>query len=100
MTNVYLERGCERSAYAPIVGSGPDSVVLHYMANRRRMDSGEVVLMDVGAECSDYATDVTRTVPAQWKIHAERARRFTISCWARRRRQSQPSDPASKLRGE
>ena len=68
MTNVYFEKGCERSAYSPIVGSGPNSVVLHYMANHRRVDRGEVVLMDVGAECSDYATDVTRTVPAGGKF--------------------------------
>jgi Xaa-Pro aminopeptidase len=68
MTNVYLQRGCERSAYAPIVGSGPNSVILHYMSNHRRVDSGELVLMDVGAECSDYATDVTRTVPAGGKF--------------------------------
>jgi Xaa-Pro aminopeptidase len=68
MTNVYFERGCERSAYAPIVGSGPNSVILHYSANKRRADAGEVVLMDVGAECSDYATDVTRTVPVSGKF--------------------------------
>ena len=68
MTNEYFSRGCERHAYAPIVGSGPNSVILHYMANKRRVDSGEVVLMDVGAECSDYATDVTRTVPANGKF--------------------------------
>ena len=57
MTGVYDDHGCEGNAYAPIVGSGPNSTVLHYMANRRRMDAGEVVVMDVGAECSDYATD-------------------------------------------
>ena len=68
MTNVYFERGCERSAYAPIVGSGPNSVILHYAANHRRLDSGETVVADVGAECSDYATDVTRTVPAGGKF--------------------------------
>jgi Xaa-Pro aminopeptidase len=68
MTNVYFERGCERSAYSPIVGSGPNSVVLHYMTNHRRVDRGDVVLMDVGAECSDYATDVTRTVPVGGKF--------------------------------
>jgi Xaa-Pro aminopeptidase len=68
MTNVYFARGCERSAYAPIVGSGPNSVILHYSANKRRADAGEVVLMDVGAECSDYATDVTRTVPVSGKF--------------------------------
>jgi Xaa-Pro aminopeptidase len=63
MTNTYFSLGCERNAYAPIVGSGPNSVILHYSANKRRMDAGEVVVMDVAAECSDYATDVTRTVP-------------------------------------
>jgi Xaa-Pro aminopeptidase len=68
MTNVYFERGCERNAYAPIVGSGPNSVILHYAANHRRLDSGETVVADVGAECSDYTTDVTRTVPAGGKF--------------------------------
>jgi Xaa-Pro aminopeptidase len=68
MTNVYFERGCERNAYAPIVGSGPNSVILHYAGNHRRLDSGETVVADVGAECSDYATDVTRTVPAGGKF--------------------------------
>jgi len=68
MTNAYFERGCERNAYAPIVGSGPNSVILHYAANHRRLDAGETVVADVGAECSDYATDVTRTVPAGGKF--------------------------------
>ena len=68
MTNVYFEQGCERHAYPPIVGSGPNSVILHYMSNKRRMDSGEVVVMDVGAECSDYATDITRTIPTNGKF--------------------------------
>jgi len=68
MTDVYFERGCERSAYAPIVGSGANSTILHYSSNHRRLDSGELVLMDVGAECSDYASDVTRTVPVSGKF--------------------------------
>lgn len=63
MGALYLDRGCERNAYPPIIASGPNSVVLHYWANRRRMDSGEVVVMDVGAECADYAADLTRTIP-------------------------------------
>ena len=63
MSALYLDRGCERNAYPPIIASGPNSVILHYWANRRRMDSGELVVMDVGAECADYAADLTRTVP-------------------------------------
>jgi len=78
MTGTYFSMGCERSAYAPIVGSGPNSVILHYSANKRRMDSGEVVVMDVGAECSDYATDVTRTVPVNGKFTARQKEIYEI----------------------
>jgi Xaa-Pro aminopeptidase len=78
MTNTYLSMGCERSAYAPIVGSGPNSVILHYSANKRRMDAGEVVVMDVGAECGDYATDVTRTVPVTGKFSARQREIYEI----------------------
>jgi Xaa-Pro aminopeptidase len=68
MSNVYFDAGCERHAYAPIVGSGPNAAILHYSKNTRRMDSGEVLLMDVGPECSMYATDITRTVPVNGKF--------------------------------
>jgi Xaa-Pro aminopeptidase len=78
MTDTYFSMGCERSAYSPIVGSGPNSVILHYSANRRRMDSGEVVVMDVGAECGDYATDVTRTVPVNGKFTARQKEIYEI----------------------
>jgi Xaa-Pro aminopeptidase len=63
MTALYFDAGCERNAYAPIVGSGPNSTVLHYSRNSRRMDRGELLLMDVGAECAGYAADITRTIP-------------------------------------
>lgn len=78
MTYTYFSMGCERSAYAPIIGSGPNSVILHYSANKRRMDAGEVVVMDVGAECSDYATDVTRTVPVNGKFSARQREIYEI----------------------
>lgn len=68
MMDVYQDAGCERSAYAPIVGSGPNSVYLHYSRNNRRMDAGEVLLMDVGAECAGYAADITRTIPVSGKF--------------------------------
>lgn len=67
-SNVYFEAGCERHAYPPIVGSGPNATVLHYNANSRRMDAGELVLMDIGAECAGYAADLTRTVPVSGKF--------------------------------
>jgi len=68
MGNVYFDQGCERHAYSPIIGSGPNSVILHYAQNSRRMDQGEILLMDVGAECSGYVADVTRTIPVNGKF--------------------------------
>jgi Xaa-Pro aminopeptidase len=63
MTGVFAENGCERAAYSPIVGAGPNSLFLHYSRNKRRMDRGEILLMDAAAECSAYASDITRTIP-------------------------------------
>ncbi len=68
MTGIHMDRGCARPPYAPIVGSGPNSVYLHYSRNSRRMDRGEVLLMDVAAECDMYASDITRTVPVGGKF--------------------------------
>ncbi len=68
MNAIQMDRGCARPAYAPIVGSGPNSVYLHYSRNSRRMDRGEVLLMDVAAECDMYASDITRTIPVGGKF--------------------------------
>jgi Xaa-Pro aminopeptidase len=64
----FLDRGCEGPAYWPIVGAGPDGPILHYMAERRRMDRGEVVVIDAAAQCDEYASDITRTVPVDGKF--------------------------------
>jgi len=63
MTAVWMENGCERPSYAPIVGSGINSTVLHYSANDRTMQDGDVLLVDAACEYSMYAADITRTVP-------------------------------------
>lgn len=64
----YLGAGCERNAYPPIVASGPNSVYLHYERNERRMQAGDLLLTDAGAECAGYAADVTRTIPVSGKF--------------------------------
>ncbi len=63
MTAVWMENGCERPSYAPIVGSGINSTVLHYSANDRTMQDGDILLVDAACEFSMYAADITRTVP-------------------------------------
>jgi Xaa-Pro aminopeptidase len=56
-------RGCERPSYAPIVGSGHNSTVLHYSENVNTMKAGDVVVIDAAGEYSMYAADITRTLP-------------------------------------
>ena len=55
--------GADGPAYAPIVGSGANSLVLHYNFSSRRMRDGEVVLVDFAPEVDHYVSDVTRTWP-------------------------------------
>ena len=57
------KRGCERPAYAPIVGSGFNSTVLHYSDDSATMRAGDVVVIDAAGEYSMYAADITRTLP-------------------------------------
>ncbi len=63
MTAAWMENGCERASYAPIVGSGINSTTLHYSANDRTMQDGDILLVDAACEYSMYASDITRTVP-------------------------------------
>jgi Xaa-Pro aminopeptidase len=63
MTAAWMENGCERPSYAPIVGSGINSTTLHYSANDRTMEDGDILLVDAACEYSMYASDITRTVP-------------------------------------
>jgi Xaa-Pro aminopeptidase len=84
MVGTYLAEGCRRSAYSPEVGSGPDSTILHYSRNSRRMDAGDVVLMDVGAECDNYASDITRTVPVNGKFTPRQREIYDVVLGAQR----------------
>ncbi len=69
-SRVHRLAGAGGPAYFPIVGSGPNSCVLHYYRNTRRMAGGEVVLMDYGCEWNHYAADITRTWPVSGKFSA------------------------------
>jgi len=62
------KRGCERPAYAPIVGSGFNSTVLHYSDDSGTIQSGDLIVMDAAGEYSLYASDITRTMPASGKF--------------------------------
>ncbi len=78
------KRGCERPAYAPIVGSGFNSTVLHYSDDSATMQAGDVVVIDAAGEYSMYASDITRTFPVSGKFTPASAR-FMTSFWERNR---------------
>ena len=64
----FLKNRSKRFAYSPIIASGPNSNYLHYIDNNRKCKSGEIILMDVGAEYANYSSDMTRTVPVSGKF--------------------------------
>ncbi|MGI8960701.1 MAG: aminopeptidase P N-terminal domain-containing protein [Bryobacteraceae bacterium] len=77
-TEAMLNRGCEDYAYPPIIGSGPNGTVLHYEANHRRVERGELVVIDAGAECDYYASDITRTIPVGGKFSSREREIYEI----------------------
>jgi Xaa-Pro aminopeptidase len=67
-TEAIMKQGCARPSYPPIVGSGANSTVLHYEEDSGTMQTGDVVVIDAAAECSMYASDITRTLPVSGKF--------------------------------
>jgi len=55
--------GADALSFPSIIGSGFYGTVLHYMSSRRRMEAGDLVVVDVGAELAGYGSDLTRTYP-------------------------------------
>jgi len=68
ITSEFLRNGAGGHAYQPIIASGKDNCVLHYISNDKICKNGDLVLMDFGAEYGNYAADTTRTVPVSGKF--------------------------------
>lgn len=66
----FTRGGSERAGFPSIVGSGLYSTILHYQENHKRIDAGDLVVCDIGAEYSLYTADITRTFPASGKFTA------------------------------
>jgi len=64
----FLRNRSNGFAYQPIIGSGIDSCVLHYIENNKACKDGDILLMDFGAEYANYASDLTRTIPVNGKF--------------------------------
>jgi Xaa-Pro aminopeptidase len=68
MVEIHAGGGSEAEGYAPIVGAGPNSTALHYDKLSRKIEDGDIVVLDVGAQYSGYSADITRTLPANGKF--------------------------------
>lgn len=61
ITREFIYRGASGHAYQPIVAAGKNAAVIHYVKNNQEIQTGDLILLDVGAEVSNYSADITRT---------------------------------------
>jgi Xaa-Pro aminopeptidase len=80
----FRRNGAERPGFRSIVGSGPFSTILHYNKSERRIQPGDVVVVDIGAEYGGYSADVTRTYPASGKFSVRQREIYQIVLDAQR----------------
>lgn len=74
----YRRGGSTRPAFPSIVGSGPNSCILHYPEHDHTVPAGSLVVVDIGAEADHYAADVTRTYPADGRFNPEQRRVYEM----------------------
>jgi Xaa-Pro aminopeptidase len=94
------KRGCERPAYAPIVGSGFYSTVLHYSEDSQLMKTGDVVVIDAAGEYSMYAADITRTLPINGHFTARQREIYDIVLGAQQAAIAAFKSGKSTMRGD
>ena len=74
----FRKNGSEYPAYGSIVAGGANACVLHYQASAAKINSGDLVLIDAGCELHGYASDITRTFPANGKFTAPQRELYEI----------------------
>jgi Xaa-Pro aminopeptidase len=68
LAHEFLRNRSKGFAYTPIVASGKNACVLHYIENNQQCKDGDVILLDVGAEYANYASDLTRCIPVNGRF--------------------------------
>lgn len=69
LTHEFIMKGTNGHAYPPIIASGENACILHYILNNRLCKDGDLLLMDFGAEYQNYASDLSRTVPVNGRFN-------------------------------
>jgi len=81
---VWRRNGSPMPGFESIVGSGENAVTLHYSANNRKMEDGDLLLLDLGAEYGYYTADITRTIPVNGKFTKEQRDIYDLVLRARK----------------
>lgn len=68
LSAAYIRRRARKFSFLPIIASGQDTCVLHYISNHKSCKDGDLILFDIGAEYGGYAGDMSRTVPANGRF--------------------------------
>ena len=71
LESCYISKGASDVAFTTIAAAGNNSCTLHYEANRSKLNNGELLLIDSGAEYNYYNADITRTIPVNGKFSIE-----------------------------
>ncbi|MDZ7399363.1 MAG: aminopeptidase P family protein [candidate division KSB1 bacterium] len=75
---IFKFHGLQQLAFPTIVGSGPNSLDLHYELGVRQIESGDMVVVDIGCEYNHYCADITRTIPASGKFTPQQKEIYNI----------------------
>lgn len=78
LTHEFQSHGARFPAYTSIIGGGGNSCILHYNTNNQKIENNSVVLIDAGCEYQYYASDITRTFPANGRFSAEQKAIYEI----------------------
>jgi Xaa-Pro aminopeptidase len=80
----WRRNGSSMPGFESIVGSGENAITLHYSANTRKMEDGDLLLMDLGAEYGYYTSDITRTIPVNGRFSKEQREIYDIVLMAQK----------------
>jgi Xaa-Pro aminopeptidase len=78
LLGVFTAYGAARPGFKSIVGSGPNGCIPHYFLNTRRIEAGDLVVVDIGAEYMNYTADITRTFPASGRFNTRQRELYQL----------------------
>ncbi len=80
MIHEFIRLAATGHAFAPIIASGKDTCVLHYIKNNKTCQDGDLLLLDFGATYANYASDLSRTIPINGS-YTPRQKQIYDACW-------------------